>query len=135
LKFTDKKKVYVHDTDLTRTMYYAKYLEWFEEVRIDLLEKKYKPLKQMIVEDGISFVHTESTVRYKRPLFLGDEVVVGCDIIDYSKATITMYCTIKKEEVLTTTSTIILTCINADKGNATRIPERLVKILEKEVNK
>lgn len=49
------KKVYLHDTDSTGVVYYSKYLDWFEEARMEMLEEKYKSLNSIINEDKVTF--------------------------------------------------------------------------------
>ena len=80
-------KVYLADTDATGFVYYARYLEWMESSRIDLLLETGTSLPELI-EQGISAVVRNASCSYEAPIRMGDEVEVMTSISKLAKTNV-----------------------------------------------
>ena len=75
MKHTIPVKIYYEDTDCGGVVYYANYLRYFERARTEFLESRGIGLKALM-EEGIYFVVSEATLRYKAPGRYGDILAV-----------------------------------------------------------
>lgn len=80
-------KVYLADTDATGFVYYARYLEWMEAARIDMLNETGTSLNELI-EQGISAVVRNVNCSYDAPIQFGDEVEVITSISKLAKTNV-----------------------------------------------
>lgn len=130
-----EKKVYLHDTDSTDIVYYSKYLEWFEEARVDYIAKVYKPLTQLIEEDKISFLPVRVEVDYKKPLKFEDECYITVKIKELTKIKIVLEYSVGSES-LNALGIVEMLCISTETKKPAKIPINLMSILleEKESN-
>jgi acyl-CoA thioester hydrolase len=80
-------KVYLADTDATGFVYYARYLEWMEAARIDMLNETGTSLASLI-EQGISAVVRNVTCSYDAPIQFGEEVEVVTSISKLAKTNV-----------------------------------------------
>jgi len=78
-----KKKIYYHDTDCGRVVYYANYLKYFEEARTEYLAERGVSVKDL-AEKGTYFVVAHQDVDYKAPAFYGDILEVSAKITSAS---------------------------------------------------
>jgi acyl-CoA thioester hydrolase len=73
-------RVYWEDTDAGGIVFYANYLKFFERARTEWL-RSYGFGQQAMVEDtGCMFVVTDTTMRYRRPARLDDQLVITVDV-------------------------------------------------------
>jgi acyl-CoA thioester hydrolase len=80
-------KVYLADTDATGFVYYARYLEWMEAARMDMLCETGTNLGELIGL-GISAVVRNVTCSYDAPIRLGDEVEVLTSVTKLAKTNV-----------------------------------------------
>jgi acyl-CoA thioester hydrolase len=64
-------KIYYEDTDCGGVVYYANYLRYFERARTEFLEDRGVDLGKLM-EEGVTFVVAEATVKYLAPGRYGD---------------------------------------------------------------
>jgi len=74
-----KKKIYYHDTDCGKVVYYANYLKYMEEARTEYLAERGVSIKDL-VEKGAYFVVAHQEIDYKAPAFYGDILEVSTKI-------------------------------------------------------
>lgn len=82
---TIERKIYLADTDATGFVYYARYLEWMESGRMDMLERTgigFRELQQL----GLNVVIRKVECSYRSPLRLGDTVMIECSLTELGKA-------------------------------------------------
>ena len=68
-----KKRIYFVDTDVTGFVYHAKWLEWMEAVRMEMLESKGIKVEKLF-ERNITVVVREISCKYLSPIKLGQTV-------------------------------------------------------------
>ncbi len=75
-KLTFTEKIYTYDIDFVGHVNNINYIRWLENGRVRLLEAIGMPAFDLAVSDGILPVLTETTIRYKKALFLNNTVTV-----------------------------------------------------------
>lgn len=129
MNITLVKKVFLHDTDSTGTVYYSRYLEWFEEARMEMLEVNYKALNNL----DVSFVPSKVSVEYKSPARLSDILIVKVNVKSFTKCSIVLDYEVKLFDNIICSSEILMVCVNRV-GRPTRIPKDLEEILNERYN-
>jgi acyl-CoA thioester hydrolase len=66
-----KVRIYYEDTDCGGVVYYANYLRYFERARTEFLEDRGVDLGKLM-EEGVTFVVAEASVKYLAPGRYGD---------------------------------------------------------------
>ncbi len=74
LIFTEK--IYTYQIDFVGHVNNIVYIQWLENGRVRLLEAIGMPAFELAVSDGIVPVLTETSIKYKKPLFLNNTVTV-----------------------------------------------------------
>jgi acyl-CoA thioester hydrolase len=82
------RKAQFYETDQMGVIHHANYIRWFEEARIDLLEKAGFPYER-VESMGITLAVLGLSCRYKASVLFGDTVhiQVGCNALSHSKMT------------------------------------------------
>lgn len=126
-----KKKVYLHDTDCTGIVYYSKYLEWFEEARVELIEVTYKPLTKLIEEDNVTFLPLSANIDFLATLKFDDKIIIEINIKELNKFKVLLeYKVTDNGKVICLGETNML-CINATTKRPVKIPEKLLNNFKK----
>lgn len=68
--------VYFEDTDTAGIVYYANYLKFMERARSDMLRAAGIDQKAELERTRSAYAVAEVSVRYRKPAFLGDDLVV-----------------------------------------------------------
>lgn len=68
--------VYFEDTDTAGIVYYANYLKFMERARSDMLRAVGIDQKAELERTGSAYAVAEVSIRYRKPAFLGDDLVV-----------------------------------------------------------
>ena len=74
-----ERKAHYHETDQMGIIYHANYIHWFEEARVDFMNRigmGYKALEQAGIVSPVLMVHVE----YKSMVRFDDTVIVYCDL-------------------------------------------------------
>ncbi len=74
-----KKRIYYHDTDAGKVVYYANYLKYMEEARTEFLEERGILIGEL-ARKGTLFVVAHQEIDYKFPAFYGDMLDVSSKI-------------------------------------------------------
>jgi len=74
-----KTHIYYHHTDCGGVVYYANYLNFFEEARTEFFSVKGASIKQL-ADSGVMFVVARQEVDYKFPAVYGDELDIRTQI-------------------------------------------------------
>lgn len=75
-KLVFEEKIYTYQIDFVGHVNNIVYIQWLENGRVKLLEAIGLPAFDLAVSDGIVPVLTETSIKYKKPLFLNDTVTV-----------------------------------------------------------
>ena len=128
-KFEAIRKVYIHDTDFTGAVYYSRYLEWMEEVRVNFLDCEYKTVELMAKEDGVGFMVTKCDLRYLRVLKFGEMVKIVCNARVAGLTRIGLDYRIYGKDEIKARGSVELVCMSIERGIPTRVPSGLVELI------
>ena len=129
-------RVYVEDTDAGGIVYYANYLRYLERARSEWL-RHLGFEQQSLMENGVRFVVRDVSIQYRKPAVVDDEVIATVDLIDATKAGLTLNQTVvtrsdsqkDKQEILVDAQ-IRIACIN-NEGRPTAIPADVATLMTK----
>lgn len=107
------RKIYYHHTDAGGVVYYAKYLEFFEEGRTEYLSKSGVFVPEYL-KKGIVFVVVHIEVDYKRPARYGDEITIFTRVGKLGNASIEFLQEIRKEDTVLVIAKAVLASIGTD---------------------
>ncbi len=129
IQFEYRTKVYYKDIDQMGVVYYARYFEFFEEARTELLNSIGLDVTT-IEENGIYLPVITSQCDYKKGAEFEQEIVVKTSISDLPKSRLTI-----DYEVVDSVGTILVTgyTIHAfmkKNGRPTKVPETILKTLK-----
>ncbi|HET9810418.1 MAG TPA: YbgC/FadM family acyl-CoA thioesterase [Sphingomicrobium sp.] len=68
--------VYFEDTDTAGIVYYANYLKFMERARSDMIRAAGVDQKAELDSAGNAYAVAEVSIRYRKPAYLGDDLVV-----------------------------------------------------------
>ena len=77
--FSWSVRVYWEDTDGGGVVYYANYLKFLERARTEWLRSLGFSQHALAQDPGIIFPVVESSIQYRRPARLDDELLVSCE--------------------------------------------------------
>jgi acyl-CoA thioester hydrolase len=83
--------VYFEDTDTAGIVYYANYLKFIERARSDMLRAAEIDQKAEIDSSGSAYAVAEVDIKYRRPAYLGDDLVVVSTIEAVRAASVTIH--------------------------------------------
>lgn len=109
-----KVQVHYHHTDCGGVVYYAKYLEFLEEARADLLAGLGISIRELIGR-GVQFVVYRQEIDYKHPAVYGDVLDVKTWVRDFSGVRIDFHYEIRKADGrLVSKAKTTLVCVNRE---------------------
>ena len=83
-----KFRFYYEDTDVSRRVYHANYLKFFERGRTELIYQTKYTHEILLKKFDIFFVVKECTVKFNKPAFFEDEIQVATNINELSRVKI-----------------------------------------------
>jgi len=126
-----KKYVYYHDTDAGGVVYYANYLKYMEEARIDFFREK--GLKENSLNGRpVFFPVRQCNITYHKPAFYGETISCSAEVTQATPARIVFLQKItnaKTRETLVEAE-VTLACVSADDFRPIRIPEEIRNIIK-----
>lgn len=125
-------KIYLADTDATGFVYYARYLEWMEAARMDILNETGTTLTDLI-DEGISAVVRDVTCTYAAPIKLGEEVEILTSISKLAKTNVKIFYEFTNLTNGSKAGTGEVSIVFIDKNTLkpVRIPENIVENFKK----
>lgn len=132
MKYITKQKIYLADTDATGFVYYARYLEWMEAARIDLLEEIGFSFGE-ILKGSTSAVVRSASANYQAPLRLGETVEISTFISRLGKTNVIISYEFKNISTGQNAGTAEVSIVFIDKESLrpTKIPTEIVSGFEK----
>lgn len=125
-------RVYWEDTDAGGIVFYANYLKFFERARTEWLRSLGVEQQRLKESTGGMFVVLETSLRYRRPARLDDELIVTASMVETGRASmiIKQQVLLKSEQAdvppaLLCDGTIRIGWINASSFQPTRMPASL----------
>ncbi|MBM4168819.1 MAG: acyl-CoA thioesterase [Ignavibacteria bacterium] len=119
------------DTDQMGFVYHAKFLEYFEQARADLLRSHGLPYTE-IEKQGIYFPVLEASARYKRPGFYDDLLDVEATMSEIPTTRIRIGYKIFRDgdSKPIVEGHTIHAIVSAESSRPVRIPENMLRIIE-----
>lgn len=130
--FEYKSRVYFSDTDAGGIAYHARYLDWAEHGRTEMLRAIYpgKTQMQLASEEHILMVVRSISIEYKAPAFLEDEITVLTDMEEVQHFSFTMRQRIMRSETLLSELKVRIAVIDSVTKRPKKIPEDILKAFE-----
>ena len=124
-------RVYWEDTDAGGIVFYANYLKFFERARTEWLRSLGIEQHSLRERTGGIFVVGETSVRYRRPARLDDELLVTARVQESGRASliIAQQAFLKSSGDLLCEGTIRIGWVEADTLKPARIPHNILEAL------
>lgn len=87
-RFAWPVRIYWEDTDAGGIVYYANYLKYMERARTERLRAAGVDQTQLLARHDLMFVVVEVQARYRRPARYGDELLVTCEVVEHTRASL-----------------------------------------------
>jgi acyl-CoA thioester hydrolase len=125
-------RVYWEDTDAGGIVFYANYLKFFERARTEWLRSLGIEQRSLRESSGGIFVVGETSVRYRQPARLDDELLVTARIQESGRASliIAQQAFLRRSHTLLCEGTIRIGWVEADTLKPARIPPTILEALK-----
>ena len=127
--FTHTLRVYWEDTDAGGVVFYANYLKFFERARTEWLRHLGVGQQSLRERTGALFVVTDTTVRYRAPARLDDELAVTVALRHRGTASMTLAQQAWRGDTLLAEGEIRIGCVDDGTFKPRRIPIEISKSL------
>jgi tol-pal system-associated acyl-CoA thioesterase len=119
-----EKRIYYHDTDAGGVVYYANYLKYMEEARVDFFHKNGLSEKA-IANYPVFFPVRSCVITYNKPAWHGDTIQCTADIkkITPAKIIFQQHIIHKQTKNILVEAEVTLACVDAKDFKPMRIPE------------
>ncbi len=128
--FETKIRVRYGETDQMSFVYYGVYAQYYEVGRVELLRSlgiTYKELE----ESGYALPVVNFNIKYKKPAFYDDELIIRTSVKELPSAKITFhYETLNAKEELLNTGEVVLVFVNKNTGKPCFAPEIVMNRLK-----
>lgn len=121
-------RVYYADTDAAGIVYHARYLEFAERARFELLRLLDLPADQLKSAHDVTFAVHAITIDYRNPARLGEALEIRTRLVAASGARLTLGQRVIRGEEALAELTVRLACVN-HKFRPVRVPEGLRRLL------
>jgi acyl-CoA thioester hydrolase len=127
--FTWPIRVYWEDTDAGGIVFYANYLKFFERARTEWLRSL--GIGQGALRDAVGgmFIVSETSVRYRAPARLDDELSVTAALEAGGRASLIIAQQARRGDTLLCEGTIRIGWVDAATLRPARIPEAILEVL------
>jgi acyl-CoA thioester hydrolase len=122
-------RVYWEDTDAGGVVFYANYLKYFERARTEWLRHLGVAQQALRERTGAVFVVTDTTVRYRAPARLDDELQVTVELRARGSASMTVRQQAWRGPTLVAEGEIRIGCVDDATFRPRRIPEEVCQLL------
>ena len=127
--FTWPIRVYWEDTDAGGIVFYANYLKFFERARTEWLRSLGVSQGALKDEGGGMFVVSETSVRYRAPARLDDELLVTAQLEAGGRASLIIAQKALRGDTLLCDGTIRIGWVDAATLRPGRIPDAILDVL------
>lgn len=128
-KFETNLRVRPDDIDMNQHVHSSKYIDYVLAARYDQMERCYKMPISEFTKHGLGWVVKNTFIEYKRPLLLGEEMLVRTYIDEMYKDTVKVNFEILKTSngKLSCSGYFNYTMINLNTARAEIIPEWIIE--------
>ncbi len=128
-EFSLPVRVYIEDTDAGGIVYYVNYLKFFERARTELMRTLGQD-KAAVTDDGMMYVVSEASIRYRSPARLDDELRVTAAISELGAATMMFTQAVRRGDEVLAEGEVRVACVDQASGR----PRRLAKPLRERIH-
>ena len=130
--FEYRARVYFSDTDAGGIAYHARYLDWAEHGRTEMLREIYpgKSQSQLVREDHLMIVVKSISIEYRTPAFLDDEITVLTELADIQHVSCTIRQSIMRGDTLLSQLMVRVAFIDSETKRPRKIPEDIARTFE-----
>lgn len=126
-----KARVYFSDTDAGGIAYHARYLDWAEHARTEMLRNLLPALSQESLRClGFAFVVRSIKIDYLAPAYLDDEITVVSSMVQLGAVSGVIHQAIYRDETLLSSLDVKVAFIDTNTKMPTRLPEDLGRALK-----
>jgi acyl-CoA thioester hydrolase len=119
-------RVYWEDTDAGGVVFYANYLKYFERARTEWLRQLGVAQHALREDSGAIFVVSDTSVRYRAPARLDDELRVTVHLAAHGSASMTLAQQAWRGDTLLAEGEVRIGCVDATSFKARRLPGDLL---------
>jgi len=120
-RFRVPMRIYWEDTDAAGIVFYANYLKFFERARTEWL-RALGFGQEALRLDGVAFVVSETSLRYRRPARLDDVIEVSVAVLHLGQASLQIAQEARRAGELLADGTIRIGCVELGTFRPCRIP-------------
>ncbi len=128
-EFSYELRVYFSDTDAEGIVYHARYLDFAEHARTEMLRAIGYNQSQM-KENGVIFVVKSMEIEYKKPAFLDDVLTVVTAAEEIKKFSAVFSQTIRRGEDEICFIKLKVASLSSDAKRIVPVPEHIVEVLK-----
>ncbi|MEM7197898.1 MAG: YbgC/FadM family acyl-CoA thioesterase, partial [Pseudomonadota bacterium] len=125
--FSWQRRIYYADTDAEGVVYHARYLEFCEQARAELLWHLGYNSEKLKHEYGIAFAVRKAQIDYLAPAHLDDTVTIGVIPTTMTRTRFDMHQEIRNDDKLLCVIDFVMVCINLERFAPQALPEGLRK--------
>lgn len=119
-----RRRIYYADTDSGGVVYHGAYVRLFEQARTEWAHENGVGVSRF-AELGVIFVIAELSVKYRRPLFLDDEIEISSVLAEQRRSGSTFTQEIRRGGELAAEGQVKAVCVRVRDGRPVQIPDEL----------
>lgn len=126
-RFTSEIPVRPDDIDMFRHVHNSRYLDYIQAARYDQMVRCYKMGMDEFMIMGLGFVVKRAELNFKRPLVMGEVMLITTQVKEFRGADIVVDFEIvnKRNEKICCDGVMLYTMINLKTGRSEKIPEEI----------
>ena len=125
-----KARVYFSDTDAGGIAYHARYLDWAEHARTEMLRSLLPTFKQESIRNmGFVFIVRSINIDYFMPAYLDDEIRIETEMEKLGAVSGVVHQCIYRDESLLAEVKTKVAFIDTNTKKPSRLPDQLVEAL------
>lgn len=126
-RFTSEIPVRPDDIDMFQHVHNSRYLDYVQAARYDQMVRCYKMSMEEFMITGYGFVVKRAEINYKRPLVMGDIMLISTQVKEFNGSDIIVEFEIvnKKNEKVSCDGQMLYTMINLKTGRSEKISEEV----------
>jgi len=125
-------RVYFEDTDAGGVVYHARYLNFFERARTEMLRALGVSQTELKERHGLIWVVLDIQVQFRQAARLDDELLVSCELawVRGVRQGFRQNMIRKTDDALVATAELSAVLLHADTHKPARVPDWLKKVLD-----
>ena len=129
-KFESEVVIRPDDIDMNNHVHNSRYLDYVLAARYEQMRRDYKMSMDEFVKRGFSWVVNECFIQFKRPLLLGDRIIIRTGVLEVGNTAAKVGFEIFKQEnrKLASEGYFNYTLVNIKTGRAEKLPEDIIQM-------